>query len=132
MYYLVDKYKKFIKFCFVGLLNSILDVSIFVFLIEKIKSPLIVSNTLSFFSVVLISFFLNKFWTFRNNKNEKRIQFIKFFLVSLIGLMLSNILLYFFVKIGVFYLLAKIIVIVLVVFWNFFVNNFWTFKVGKN
>ena len=86
---------QFAKFALVGVLNTAIDFGILNLLmfVTKIESGLgiIPLNTISFSTAVINSFFWNKKWVF---KKEKGVNFITFFTVTLIGLVINNLIVY--------------------------------------
>ena len=60
-------------------------------------------------------------WVFNQDKIDNRVvEFNLFILISTIGLVFTEILLYFFTDIvGLYYLISKIISAIIVLFWNF-------------
>ncbi|WP_317194354.1 GtrA family protein [Bacteroides faecis] len=70
---------------------------------------------------------------FRSSKiKNKKIEFILFGLIGVIGLGLNNVLLYFFTDlIGLYYMLSKLITAVLVYAWNFLGRRYFLFN-AKN
>lgn len=60
-------------------------------------------------------------WVFnQDNIDNKVIEFNLFLIISTIGLVFTEILLYFFTDIlGLYYLISKIIAAIIVLFWNF-------------
>ncbi len=97
-------------------------------LIEIFDIYLIFANTISFLLAVINSFLLNKYWTFNDSNKKYTQQFFKFLFVSFIGLLLNNLLMLLFVNLNIWYVFAKIIVIIIVAFWNYLMNNSWTFN----
>jgi len=96
--------------------------------VEVFTIEVILAATMSFIFAVIFSFTFNKIWTFQNRSKNIRKQFIKFLIVSVIGLLLTVSLMFVFVKLlHIFYLLSKIMTSVIVLLWNFLANKLWTF-----
>lgn len=122
-------YGKFLKFTVTGGIGFLIDLAIVVFLVEVVKLNLYLANCCSFVVAVTTVFLINKFWTFKDSSEAYAKQYFKYFMVSLGGLAWNFLLLNIFVDtLGIWYVYAKIIITVIVAFWNFFVNNYWTFK----
>ncbi|MDD4412726.1 MAG: GtrA family protein [Patescibacteria group bacterium] len=122
-------YGKFLKFITTGGVGFLVDLAIVVFLVEVVKLNLYLANCCSFIVAVTVVFLINKFWTFKDSSEAYAKQYFKYFMVSLGGLAWNFLLLNLFVDtLGIWYVYAKIIITVIVAFWNFFVNNYWTFK----
>ncbi len=121
--------RQFIKFAIVGAIGTVVDVTILVFLREVVGLNVYIANFFSFTAAVLNNFNLNSRWTFGDQEKQPTRQLVQFFIVSVIGLGLSQALLFFFYDVvGLHYLIAKCLGILIVLFWNFFANRFWTFK----
>ncbi|MDP3057703.1 MAG: GtrA family protein [bacterium] len=93
-------FMQFGKFFIVGILNTGLDFAVLNFLMwmtQTYKGPsMVIFGTISFAVAVTNSYFLNKYWTF-GDKSKEQVpqQFIKFLAVAVIGLVLSNSIIYF-------------------------------------
>lgn len=131
-------FKQFIKFGIVGTIGMVIDFGVLILLKELFLFPLLIANAFSFSAAVMNNYTLNTYWTFADQEREHRRQLIQFAVVSVIGLTLSTILLFAFHDIagGVlfatipdwWYIIAKALAILIVMFWNFLANRFWTFK----
>lgn len=129
--------RQIIKFSITGLLNTIIDFSILNFLIGVLSWAVLPANTVSFSVAVINSYFLNKYWTFRDKQPVHIRQFSIFIIVSLVGLGLSNLLIYLgleFFKVYTFelsfvwhYNIAKAISALIVLAWNFLASKYWVF-----
>lgn len=118
-----------IKFALVGITGMGLDFGTTWLLKEKVKINKFVANAAGFSIAVVNNFILNKYWTFDNQNPIATEQFIKFLVISIVGLGINSLLLFILLKKikGNFYL-VKLAVIGLVFFWNFSANYLYTFK----
>ena len=148
--------ERFTKFLLVGTLGFIIDFGTLTFLVEVVNLPaivdsqtpfgelagLILANTIAFSLAVLSNFLWNRYWTYPESRGKrKRVQLPQFAVVSVLGLLINNAILalttpLFEQLIAVIdlvpdsidgYVPAKILATIVVLFWNFFVNRFWTF-----
>ncbi len=126
---LLQKYTVFVKYALVGFTGTAVDVgSLYVF-VDFLHINLLAGTALSFILAVINNFVLNKYWTFQNRSSNIRKQFIKFLIVSLIGLFLTELCMVFFVYgLHIWYLASKLLTSGLVLMWNFLANRYWTFK----
>lgn len=123
------KLQNFILFCLVGGTSALIDMSLLYASVEFFNIPLLLAATLSFSVASINGYVLNQKFTFKNEKNVSFSQYLMFLTVSLAGLGLTLALLHMLTNIvGLHYLIAKIITIAIVVFWNYFANTLWTFK----
>ena len=119
---------KFLKFGVVGFSGLIVDFSVTWLCKEKLKIHKYVSSSLGFIVATGTNYTLNRYWTFNNHDPASIIQFGKFFVVALVGLILSNAIIYLLNDRMKFnFYLAKAFAIVIVSFWNFFANYLYTF-----
>lgn len=122
-------HKQFIKFALVGTFNTLVDFTVYIFFTRVIIWPYLVAATLSFLVAVTSSFLLNRYWTFRVQNKNFVTEYFKFILVASGGLLLSLSLLFILVERFYWYdLLAKLLIVVVVMNWNFFLQKYWTFK----
>jgi putative flippase GtrA len=148
--------ERFVKFLIVGTIGFTIDFGVLTLLVEAVKLPeiieemtslsptvgLIFANTISFSLAVVSNFSFNRYWTYPESRDKrKRVQLPQFTLVSVVGLVLNNLILALLHTPfdGVLqqlsfapqsmdgYVPAKIVATVVVLFWNFFGNRFWTY-----
>jgi putative flippase GtrA len=128
--------QQFSKFAVVGILNTAIDFFIYYGLTSLFNfwnEYKILTASLSFIIANLNSFLFNKFWTFQNKETKHHILYSKFFIISLIGLGINDLLFSFcHYQLQLNDLLAKIMPIPVVMLWNFFANKYWTFKSRQN
>lgn len=121
--------KQVFKFAIVGVINTIIDFGLLNLLVVVFGWPVIWANTLSFSAAVANSFFMNKYWTFDERVGKMHMQFGGFIIVALVGLGLSDFLVYYFNEtIGLHYNWAKFISIFIVFAWNFLASKYLIFK----
>lgn len=123
---------RFIRYCIVGGLTTLLDLFLVYFFHEAVSLPVLWAVSIAFLGALVFSYVFNRFWTFADRNNSKTPwdseQFLKFFFVSAIGFNLTILVMYICVDIlSIYYLLAKIIASALVLAWNFLGNSLWTF-----
>jgi len=121
------------KFVIVGVLNTIIDFTFYLSLTRGWyfwQRQYLLANIFSFVLANIFSFIINKSWTFKNSEYDNyHWQYLKFFIVSLVSLLIVELSLFFLVEFLYFYdLLAKVIGILLSLVWSFSVHKFWTFK----
>jgi putative flippase GtrA len=148
--------ERFTKFLFVGTWGFVVDFGTLTFLLEVVDLPglvagntsfsstagLVLSNSISFTLAVISNFTLNRYWTYPESRSKrKRVQLPQFGMVSVIGLVINNTI--FAVTTPLFnnllmalsdpqfidgYVPAKMLATIVVLFWNFFVNRYWTYS----
>lgn len=124
----VDFLYKFIRFGIVGASGIIVDFGVTALCKDVFKIQKFVSNGIGFTMAATSNYILNRFWTFQSTNPEVFLEFIKFFSVSLIGLAINTLVLYFTLKKFKWnFYFAKIIAIGVTMIWNFVANLLFTF-----
>ena len=119
---------KLVKFCLVGFSGTILDFSLTGLLKEKLQFNKYVANSCGFVTAASSNFFLNRIWTFGSYNERIHQEYLSFFLISLIGLGLNNLMLWVFHnKLTLNFYLSKFCAILIVTAWNFVMNYLFTF-----
>lgn len=109
------------KFGIVGGSAFVIDYGIMIALTEVVGINYLISSGISFAVSVIYNYILSVRWVFEVEKNgDKRKEFIVFIVLSLIGLVLNQLLMWVTVSgIHIFYMVAKILVTVVVMIYNF-------------
>ena len=134
VYCLCENRKSVVKFFIAGSLAGGTDLVLLFLFHGVFKWPLVLSTSLAFVFSFLVSFTLQKLWTFRNFNQEKVLsQFVLYILNAFIGLNLNGFLMYFLVnKFNVWYIFAQIVVSLTIGFYNFLIYKSIVFKIGKD
>jgi putative flippase GtrA len=120
---------KFLKFGAVGLSGVLVDFGVTYVCKEILKIQKYVSNALGFTVAATTNYFLNRIWTFESHNPEIGIEYIKFFVISLIGLGINTLILWILVsKFRQHFYLSKLLAIAVVMIWNFIMNLIFTFS----
>lgn len=147
------EFARFIKFMIVGTIGAAVDFGILnglklafraynvdlgmwrLFGGFALEGNLTLANTISFTSAVISNFTWNRYWTYPESRSKPLAgQMGQFFIVNTAGLAINltvlNALDPFFKPLLGFYSYnaAKAVATIVVMFWNFFVNRFWTFN----
>ena len=109
------------RYVFVGGTAFVVDFFFLYFFSDICGIYYLISAVFSFIISVLVNYVMSTRWVFnQDNIENKVVEFNLFMLISTIGLVFTEILLYFFTDIcGMHYLISKIISAVIVLFWNF-------------
>lgn len=119
---------KFVRFSVVGTSGAVIDFTITYFLKEKVKVNKFAANSAGFSVAATTNYFFNRIWTFQSAQPEILVQFAKFIVISLLGLALSNFLIWILhSRKQMNFYLVKLISIGLVMVWNFTLNYLYTF-----
>jgi len=129
---LLDHGRQFIKFGLVGIVNSVIDFTVFLILHGALGFGYVAANGGAWLVAASFSFIGNKYWTFRAYDVNSAMQYVRFLIVSCIGLGISTSLLYVLVEFtGTAAPFAKALSIIVVAFWNFYANKLWTFNAAE-
>lgn len=112
---------QFFRYIFVGGTAFVVDFFFLYFFSDICGIYYLISGVLSFIISVLVNYIMSTKWVFnQENIENKLIEFNLFIIISTIGLVFTEILLYVFTDIiGLYYLISKIIAAIIVLFWNF-------------
>ena len=133
LYTTCDKYKSVIKFIIAGSLATFVDLFFLTLFYSCFSYNLVLSTSLAFILSFILSFNVQKFWTFRNSYNKKvSRQLIFYILNALFGLSLNGYLMHLLVNIwGTWYILAQATVSLFIGIYNFFIYRFLIFRPQK-
>jgi len=139
--------ERFIRFAIVGSIGAVIDIGIFNFASSILKIPALTAQAISFSVAVISNFLWNRYWTYPDSRNKAVVnQLIQFVFVSLIGLAVRTLIFdrleeamiwsatqilpskFLLTPTVVGHNVSLAIVIVVIMFWNFFVNRFWTYN----
>ena len=138
---------RFLKFAVVGVFGAIVDFGIFNLLTQVTLVPAVIASIISFIAAVFSNFTWNRYWTYPDSRSKRiSVQLSEFAVISLIGLairtplfavlestlsrMFTTLRMPIFSSIDPVFIahnLALAIAVIVVMFWNFFVNRYWTY-----
>jgi putative flippase GtrA len=110
---------QFVLYLFVGGISAVLDVGGFVAL-QYAGVGYIVASVLSFVAATVLNYFLSYVLAFNRGKHSPRSEVIRFWLVSLVGLLINTLAMWLFVKVlGTPPIVGKVVAVPVVLVWNF-------------
>ena len=83
-------FTKFIKFGIVGASGMVVHFSVLYLFKEIVGLNPFVANTIGFVTAATTNYILNRIWTFRSQEKQVAVEYLKFILVSVIGLGVNN------------------------------------------
>jgi len=139
---------RFLRFAFVGVIGAVVDFGLANLLTRAFHVPLVVAGAISFVAAILSNFTWNRFWTYPDSRSKPVTrQLIQFGIISVMGLAIRIPVLYFLEPImegmaetlglgfpplldakAVGDNITLAIAVVIVMFWNFFANRYWTYN----
>jgi putative flippase GtrA len=136
---------RFLRFMVVGTIGAVIDFGVFNLLTHLWGVSAVISSMISFTLAVCSNFLWNRYWTYPDSRSKHVAkQVIQFLVISFVGLGIRTPLFAWLEKwmVNEFTTLnlklpftptflghniSLAIVIVVVMFWNFFANRFWTY-----
>ena len=138
---------RFTRFLVVGIIGAVVDFGVMNLLVKLFSTPLVIAGTISFICAVLSNFTWNRYWTYPDSRSKPILrQLLEFTIVNVIGLLIRVPILALFEPIT-YALFTNLpfeipffsaeflsdnvtlaIAVVIVLFWNFFVNRYWTYR----
>ncbi|MDO9546608.1 MAG: GtrA family protein [Pelolinea sp.] len=131
---------QFIRFLIVGTSGTLIDFLILIIL-KNFGFHTLTANAISFSAGLVNNYYWNSHWTYKDTFGKRSLdQFLKFAVVSLLGLGFNSYILFLLEtpieKLlgipGLGYLPAKVIATAVVLFWNYLANRKWTFNSSNN
>jgi putative flippase GtrA len=138
---------RFLRFAVVGVIGAIIDFGVMNLLRDVFMFPLVLAGTISFIAAILNNFIWNRYWTYPDSRSKPILrQLVEFSIVSASGLLIRVPILKFLEPITlklVNWLPLKLdfispvalsanltlaVAVLVVMFWNFFVNRYWTYS----
>ena len=138
---------RFLRFAVVGAIGAVIDLGVFNLLTVGFGIEALVAQAVSFSMAVISNFIWNRFWTYPDSRGKPISgQLFQFIIVSVIGLTIRT-LIFARLEEGLIWLsslvipagffvsprvighnLSLAIVIIIIMFWNFFANRYWTYN----
>jgi len=120
---------KFLRFVLVGSLGYISSILIIYLLTEKLKLHYIISWQVAWSFSNLLTFSINKIYTFNSKKRSFWFEIWRYYLVNSSSLFFAIIGVYVMVEaFRVNYLIASVLVSLISLFYNFILHKKWSFK----
>lgn len=136
---------RFLRFAVVGFIGAIVDFGV-ANLLRSFGAPLVLAGTVSFIAAILSNFIWNRYWTYPDSRSKPIVrQLVEFSMVSIAGLVIRVPILAL-LEPKIIVLMASLpfefpvvsprviadnitlaIAVIVVMFWNFFVNRYWTY-----
>lgn len=138
--------ERFLKFVVVGTIGFGVDSLTFNLVRSGLGLPAEISTVISFCVAVVSNFLFNRFWTYPDSRSKPVMsQITQFAAVNVAGLIIRTVVFSLIHRpmVGLFEIImpdffvsptvlgenaSLAIVVIIVMFWNFFVNRFWTYN----
>ena len=116
------------KFCAVGISGYVVNLAVYVVLLEWAGLHYAVAAAGSFLVAVANNYTWNRLWTFKGDRGHVAYQGLRFLIVSTLALGANLVVLHLLVQAGAGEILGQAIAIVLVTPLNFVGNKLWSFR----
>lgn len=118
------------RYIFVGAAAFTVDFGSLYFLTDFFGIYYLISAAIAFILGLVTNYMLSISWVFNRRSLENRtFEFGIFAVIGIIGLILNELIIWFFTaELHVYYLLSKIISAVIILFWNFFARKMVLFR----
>jgi putative flippase GtrA len=123
-----SNWEELAKFCAVGASGYIVNLLVYVALLDGADLHYRLAATGSFLVAVTNNYLLNRLWTFRRDRGHFAHQGLRFLAVSVVVYLGNLAILTLLVKLGVGKIVAQAIAIVTVTPANFIGNKLWSFR----
>jgi putative flippase GtrA len=129
-----DALVQLFRYVFVGGAAFAVDFGLLWALKEFAHLHYLIAATLSFAAGLTTNYLLSTRWVFNRAKmKSKTAEFAIFTLIGIVGLLLNDLIMWFFTeKLALYYLLSKIVATLIVFFWNFLSRKFILFTSGTD
>lgn len=118
-----------IRYGIVGLIGTMLHIAVLVLLVEKYRLSSLWASSLGFLVVLIVSFILNRYWTFRSC-GAVSVEFVKYSVTCVFGFVLNFSIMFFFVDVlHWYYVIGQMMVILVIPASNFLLSRYWCFRI---
>ena len=125
-------FKRFFKFCVVGALGTLVNLSVLFASVEWLGLWYIYGAVLAYAIALIHNFTLNKLWTFGDRRSEAKVvlgSLGRYFLVTTGGLAINLTVLFILTDLfDIWYIYSQVFAIICEVVWNFSRSRAWAFK----
>lgn len=120
--------QQFLTFAGVGVVAAVAHYGVLIVLVELGGIAPVIATLWGFLAGAAVSYILNRRYTFRSDRPH-RAAAPRFLVVSVGGFLLNGVVMWLLnEQLGVHYLAAQVIATLIVLFWNFSANRWWTFR----
>ncbi|MDO4287879.1 MAG: GtrA family protein [Eubacterium sp.] len=115
-----ERFAEIFRFAVNGGVSFVVDYAVLFILTEFFDVNYLISSGISFTLSVIVNYLICVLWVFKNVKKNDTKTVVLFVGSSVIGLLINQVLMWFFVEItGLYYMIAKIIATIIVMIWNY-------------
>ena len=123
-----SNWEELVKFCLVGASGYVVNLLVYVALLDGADLDYRLAATGSFLVAVTNNYLWNRLWTFRHHRGHFAYQGLRFLVVAVVAYLCNLAILTVLVEFGVGEVVAQAVAIVLVTPANFVGNKLWSFR----
>ena len=112
---------QFVRYFFVGSIAAIINIGTLYLMVDIFNINYILSNIVGFILGIVVNYGLSKMFVFTDNEDINKIfEIVMYVIIGILGLIFDTFMLWIFTsKIGIYYMISKIISTMLTFVWNF-------------
>lgn len=120
-----------VRYLISGAVATVVDIASLYFLVDMLHLWYLASATIAFVLTVIVSFMMQKFWTFQETSTESiHTQIRGYLILSTANIFINTALMYLFVSLfHIQYLIAQLGVIAVISLYGFFIYKYLIFRV---
>ncbi len=130
---------RFLKFGLVGAIGFVVDFGVTALLRDGLHVQEFVANTVGFSVAATSNYLLNRWWTWRSHSRQVLREYLKYIVVSVVGLGINTAVIYLWMALTpevlhlgglsiAHFWIGKVLATGVVMVWNFLANHFYTFR----
>lgn len=118
------------RYVFVGGIAFIADWGMMVFLHEAVHTNVYIATAIAFVFGLIVNFILSKIFVFQeaSEKTGTVGEFIVYGIIGATGLLFTEVIMWLLLKIGILYMIAKVVAAAIVLIWNFVARKILLYK----
>lgn len=120
---------QFIRYGIVAVTAFIIDFGLLYIFTAYCHIFYLLSSILSFSISLVANYFLSVAWVFSRSAYRRSVEVTAFIIIGVIGLGLNTLIIWFCTsKLGIYYLVSKLIAVAIVFFWSFAARRYFLFR----
>lgn len=120
---------QFIRYGIVAVIAFIIDFGLLYVFTTYCHIFYLLSSILSFLISLVVNYFLSVAWVFSNSVYRRSVEVAAFVFIGVVGLGLNTLIIWFCTsRLGIYYLVSKLIAVAIVFFWSFAARRYFLFS----
>lgn len=130
----ISNYSKVIKYLLTGGLAFVIDYLLLIVCFYVLSLPLWTATTLGYLGGLCVSFFINRTWVFGMNGKQRKMtrQLVEYVILLLFNYVFTVFAIRISDSIGITPAISKIVITILIAFWNYIIFNKVIFSQNKD